>query len=109
MCIRDRFTSGTDTGYTFDKDTYQNARNFSPDANSRYAQEYRKNNPAKPYVTPTGKSSRASASASVYSVRKGDSLSKIASRNGTTVARLCRLNGLTTSSKLKPGQKIKLR
>jgi murein DD-endopeptidase MepM/ murein hydrolase activator NlpD len=101
-------TTHTDT-YTFDKDTYQNARNFSPDANSRYAQEYRKNNPAKPYVTPTGKSSRASASASVYSVRKGDSLSKIASRNGTTVARLCRLNGLTTSSKLKPGQKIKLR
>ena len=75
-------TTHTDT-YTFDKNTYQNARNFSPAANSEYAKEYLKKNPAKPYVrnsAPKSKSSTAS-----YRVRKGDTLSKIASRNGTSL------------------------
>ncbi len=101
-------TTHTDV-YTFSKQTYQNARNFSPAANSEYAKEYLKNHPTKSYRTPTGTSSSATASASSYRVRKGDSLSKIASRNGTTVQRLCKLNGLTTSSKLKIGQRLKLR
>lgn len=99
-------TTHTDT-YTFSKSTYQNARNFSPAANSEYAKEYMKKNPPKPYVRNSG--STKGAGSSTYRVRKGDSLSKIASRNGTTVARLCRLNGLKTTSKLQVGQKIKLR
>lgn len=102
-------TTHTDT-YTFDKNTYQNARNFSPAANSEYAREYLKKNPVKPYVkskSDSGHSTRSSASS--YRVRKGDTLGKIASRNGTTVAKLCRLNGLKTSSKLSVGQRLKLR
>lgn len=99
-------TTHTDT-YTFSKSTYQNARNFSPAANSEYAKEYLKKNPPKPYVRNSG--STAGAGSSTYRVKKGDSLSKIASRNGTTVARLCKLNGLKTTSKLQVGQKIKLR
>lgn len=99
-------TTHTDT-YTFDKRTYQNARNFSPAANSEYAKEYLKKNPNKPYVRSSSSSSRGGAS--TYRVRKGDSLSKIASRNGTTVAKLCRLNGLSTNSKLRPGQRLKLK
>lgn len=99
-------TTHTDT-YTFSKSTYQNARNFSPAANSEYAKEYLKKNPPKPYVRNSG--STKGAGSSTYRVRKGDSLSKIASRNGTTVARLCKLNGLKTTSKLQVGQKIKLR
>lgn len=99
-------TTHTDT-YTFSKSTYQNARNFSPAANSEYAKEYMKKNPPKPYVRNSG--STKGAGSSTYRVRKGDSLSKIASRNGTTVARLCHLNGLKTTSKLQVGQKIKLR
>ena len=102
-------TTHTDT-YTFDKRTYQNARNYSPSANSEYARQYLKENPVKPYVRQTStKQSGAHASSSTYRVRKGDTLSKIASRNGTTVARLCRLNGLSTKSKLSIGQRIKLR
>ena len=115
-------TTHTDT-YTFDKRTYQNARNYSPAANSEYARQYLKDNPSKPYVrtpnvsalpgaakaTASTNSSTAHASSSTYRVRKGDTLSKIASRNGTTVARLCKLNNLTTKSKLNIGQRLKLR
>ena len=101
-------TTHTDV-FTFDKRTYQNARNFSPAANSEYARQYLKDNPNKPYERQSNTGSSAHASSSSYRVRKGDTLSKIASRNGTTVARLCRLNGLTTKSKLSIGQRIKLR
>ncbi|MDE5642570.1 MAG: peptidoglycan DD-metalloendopeptidase family protein, partial [Muribaculaceae bacterium] len=98
-------TVHTDT-YTFDKNTYQNARNFSNDANAQYAEKYRRENPAKATASASGKS--AASGGKSYKVRKGDSLGKIAARNGTTVARLCKLNGLTTKSKLKPGQKLRL-
>ena len=47
--------------------------------------------------------------ATVYTVRSGDTLSKIAKRNGTTVKRLCQLNGLSEASTLRIGQKIKLK
>ena len=97
-------TTHTDI-YTFDKSTYQKARNFSPEANAEYAARYRAANPPKAY-TPSSSSSKGS---SVVRVRKGDSLSRIASRNGTTVSKLCRLNGLTTKSKLSIGQKIRVR
>lgn len=99
-------TTHTDI-YTFDKNTYQKPRNFSPQANAEYAAKYRAENPSKPYV-PERSSSKSSGS-DVYRVKKGDSLGKIASRNGTTVAKLCRLNGIKTTTKLQIGQKLKLR
>lgn len=101
-------TTHTDT-YTFDKRTYQKARNFDPKANSEYAQQYLKENPTKPYVRSSKSSTASSAGASSYKVRKGDSLSKIASRNGTTVAKLCQLNGISTKTKLRIGQKLRVR
>lgn len=97
-------TTHTDT-YTFDKRTYQEARNFDPEANVEYRRRYTQANPPRPYT----RSNNSEGTASTYRVRRGDSLSKIASRNGTTVAKLCRLNGLTTSSKLQPGQRLRLR
>lgn len=97
-------TTHTDT-YTFDKRTYQEARNFDPEANVEYRRRYTQANPPRPYT----RSRNSEGTASTYRVRRGDSLSKIASRNGTTVAKLCRLNGLTTSSKLQPGQRLRLR
>lgn len=102
-------TTHTDA-YTFNKNTYQNARNYDPKANSQYAQEYLKKNPNKPYVRSTASSGSSSKTgSSSYRVRKGDSLSKIAARNGTTVAKLCKLNNITASSKLQIGQRLRVR
>lgn len=51
----------------------------------------------------------AADSAVYYVVRKGDSLSKIASRNHTTVRRLCELNNITTKTILKIGRRLRIR
>lgn len=100
-------TTHTDT-FTFNKSTYREARNFDPAANNEYARQYRLANPPKPYVR-NSSSGNSRGSASTYRVRRGDSLSRIASRNGTTVAKLCRLNGISTSTILRPGQRLRLR
>ena len=92
--------------YTFDKRTYTQPRNFDPDANKEYARQYLAANPAK--AAPAKSGSKGSKS-KTYIVKRGDSLSRIASRNGTTVRQLCKLNGLSTKAKLKPGTKIRVR
>lgn len=97
-----------DDVFTFDKRTYQNGNRYDAKANAAYANAYRKEHPIVYSNTKSG-TSTSSKSSKTYTVRKGDSLSRIASRNGTTVKALCRLNGLTTSSKLQPGQKLRLR
>lgn len=95
-------TVHTDT-YTFDKRNYKKARNFDPAANSEYARQYNASRPAATSHDSGSKSRRSS-----YTIRKGDTLSRIASRNGVSVRQLCKLNGLTTKSKLKPGKKLRL-
>jgi murein DD-endopeptidase MepM/ murein hydrolase activator NlpD len=44
-----------------------------------------------------------------YTVKKGDTLSSIASKNKTTVSKICKLNGMKSTSKLKAGQKIRIK
>jgi LysM repeat protein len=95
--------------YTFDKRTYQEARNFSPAANAEYEARYKRENPIKAYTATKNGKSKESKKAVTYSVRRGDTLSKIASRNGTTIAKICKLNGISTKTKLKPGQKLKIK
>jgi membrane-bound lytic murein transglycosylase D len=56
----------------------------------------------------TASASKKSSRSRTVSVKKGDSLSRIASRNGTTVSKLCALNGIKSNAKLKPGQKLKV-
>lgn len=97
-------TVHTDT-YTFDKQTYKRPRNFDPAANQEYAKQYLASLPARSDASGISVSNRPRN----YTVRRGDTLSRIASRNGITVRQLCKLNGLTTKSKLKPGKKIRLR
>lgn len=88
-------TTHTDS-YTFTKSTYMNARDYAPDK-ATYAQA---SAPAK--ATSAGGSK-------YYTIRRGDTLSRIASHHGTSVSALCRLNGLSTSSKLNIGKKIRLK
>lgn len=47
--------------------------------------------------------------AKYYTVKKGDSLSKIAQKNGTSVKKICALNGIKPTSIIKPGQKLRVR
>ena len=93
--------------YTFTKDTYTKARNYDPAANSEYAKAWRAANPRPTHEVASASSS--SGGSSVYRVRKGDTLSRIASRNGVSVRQICRLNGITTKSTLRIGQRLKLR
>jgi murein DD-endopeptidase MepM/ murein hydrolase activator NlpD len=44
-----------------------------------------------------------------YTVRKGDNLGQIAARNGTSANALCRMNGIKQKTKLKPGQRLRIR
>jgi murein DD-endopeptidase MepM/ murein hydrolase activator NlpD len=44
----------------------------------------------------------------VYTVRKGDTLGKIAKRHGTSVKALCRMNGLKSTSVLRPGRRLRV-
>lgn len=85
-------TTHTDT-YTFTKKTYMQARNYAP-STTEQTQTYQASD---------------NSSRTTYTVRKGDSLSAIARKNGISLIRLCRLNGLKKTSKIQPGQKLKVK
>lgn len=55
------------------------------------------------------KTSGGSISGTTYTVRSGDTLYRIAKAHGTTVKRLCQLNGISENSKLRVGQKLKVK
>ena len=59
--------------------------------------------------SPSSQTSQASTASSIYTVRSGDTLSKIARNHGTTVKALCQLNGISENSTLRVGQKLKLK
>jgi len=61
---------------------------------------------AKPKVSKKGSSSHGTT---YYTIKKGDTLGKIANRYGTTVSALRKQNGLSKKAKLKPGKKLKIR
>lgn len=56
-----------------------------------------------------GGGSASSAGSKTYTVRRGDSLWKIANRHKTTVSRLCSLNGISSKAVLRPGTKLQIR
>ncbi len=72
--------------------------------------------PAKPAVSPAAADTSVTATAQpqqpekvYYTIKKGDSLSKIAKQHHTTVNKLCQLNGMTTKTILKVGKKIRVK
>ena len=44
-----------------------------------------------------------------YTVRKGDTLSRIAKKHGTTIKKICQLNGIRQNKKLQIGQKLRVK
>ena len=76
-------TTHTDT-FTFNKRTYKYGRNYAPSSYTASAKKY-------------------------YKIRRGDTLSKIASRFGTTVSRLCSLNGISRNATIRAGRSLRVR
>lgn len=87
-------TTHTDT-YTFSKNTYTQPRNFAP------SRELAKADATNPYT--------AGESKSVYTVKKGDTLSSIAKAYGLSTTTLRKLNNLAASDPIKVGQSLKLK
>ena len=54
-----------------------------------------------------GNKGSVASSARYYKVRKGDSLSRIASKTGSSVAQLCKINRITKKTTLRPGQLLR--
>ena len=86
--------------FTFNKATYQDARDYSPNSQAVTAE---RTAPVKSHSSATQQKA-----AKKVKVKKGESLASIAHRHGTTVDKLCRANGISKKAKLKPGQTIKI-
>lgn len=98
--------------YTFTKSTYQDARNYDPAANTEYAKIYNQNNPRPVASAASSSSSKVNGTKSgttTYKVKKGDTLGAIAAKHHVTVRKLCQLNGINTKTKLKIGQRLKVK
>lgn len=63
---------------------------------------------ATPTVTPSPIPTSNPPAAKTYTVKRGETLSQIASRFGTTIRKLMRLNSITDSSLIRIGQVLKL-
>ncbi|MFT3993783.1 MAG: peptidoglycan DD-metalloendopeptidase family protein [Dysgonomonas sp.] len=50
----------------------------------------------------------ASANASYYKIKSGDTLGRIAQKNGTTVKKLCSMNSITPKTILRPGKSLRV-
>ncbi len=90
-------TTHTDE-YTFSKATYTKARNFAPSKSKRELAA----DDANTYKS--GNSQIAS-----YTVKKGDTINKIARAHGMSATSLRKLNGLETSDAIKIGQELRLK
>lgn len=69
---------------------------------------YQKKNDKTAAVAAASKETGPAAKFKYYTIKKGDSLFKIAKANNTTVEELKRLNGLDAKSSLIPGKKLKV-
>lgn len=87
-------TTHADT-YTFTKQTYQNARNFTP--------------ATEPKSETAPLQASAAGDENTYIVRSGDTIASIADFSGITKTRLLQLNGLSANSQLKAGQVLKVK
>ena len=62
-----------------------------------------------PKDTDSKAKSKSKSKKAYYTVRKGDSLSRIAKKHGTTVTKICQLNGIKKNKALRVGQKLRVK
>lgn len=67
------------------------------------------NAPTTAPAAPSANNSKGGTGNKYHTVKRGDTLSSIASKNRTTVSKLCKLNKIKPSTNLKIGQKIRVR
>ena len=60
-------------------------------------------------ASPTGKSGKNAGATKTYTVRRGDTLGKIARRHGMSLKELCGLNGISQNKTIREGQKLKVK
>ena len=63
----------------------------------------------KDYLNPGAVQKKMAEATTIYRVKKGDTLGRIAINNHTTVSKLCQLNGIKKTSILRLGQRIRVR
>lgn len=98
----------TDT-YTFNKNSYTQSRRYAPSRRYASVRSANATSSRSSSKATRGKRSRSDrTSRSSYTVRKGDSLSKIAARNGTTVSKLRKLNGIK-GDKVQSGKVLRVK
>lgn len=62
------------------------------------------------HFKPTSESNTAAVGTTkYYTVKKGDTLSRIAARNNTTVSKICKLNGISAKKVLRPGMRLRVK
>lgn len=95
------------------RDTCLTVRKSYYNINSRYGQADRTvaqtSSQSSPKTTASTSSSSTSGSPQYYTVRKGDTLGKIAGRYHTTVSKLCKLNKIKETTILQIGRKLRVR
>ena len=88
-------TTHTDI-YAFDKNTYQNARNYAPTKSETS-------------VATKNTYKSAKKERKTHKVKKGETLSNIAKKNGISLTTLCRLNGINKNQKIQVGQTLRVK
>jgi len=84
--------------FTFDKRTYDQARDYSPSERIAAARE-----------SHAAAESSVGSSTSTYTVKNGDNLGRIASQHGMSLTELCSLNGFTRYAHIHPGDVLKVK
>lgn len=77
--------------------------------NSHYGQTDAQSKAASKKAPKATSSSKGSGGKVYYTVKSGDTLSKIAKRHGTTVSKICQLNGIKQTKTLQIGQRLRVK
>ena len=91
-----------------DRGRLRAANGLSSNSTIKVGQRLQLRTPSKPSSASSGTKTASAGSAFPYTVRKGDTLARIAMAHGTSVDSICRWNGLSKNAILKVGTRLTL-